>query len=69
MNNLSSYCGLTDSRMKASDTDLPLQANRDLRNPDLSFLNQTKNYCDLKPFEEIHYIAFGPIVSWGPWPM
>ena len=23
MNNLSSYCGLTDSRMRASDTDLP----------------------------------------------
>ena len=25
MNNLSSYCGLTDSRMRASDTDLPVQ--------------------------------------------
>ena len=25
MNNLSSYCGLTDSRMSASDTDLPVQ--------------------------------------------
>ena len=25
MNNLSSYCGLTDSRMKSSDTDLPVQ--------------------------------------------
>ena len=25
MNNLSSYCGLTDSRMRASDTDLPAQ--------------------------------------------
>ena len=24
MNNLSSYCGLTDSKMKASDTDLPV---------------------------------------------
>ena len=24
MNNLSSYCGLTDSRMNASDTDLPV---------------------------------------------
>ena len=24
MNNFSSYCGLTDSRMRASDTDLPL---------------------------------------------
>ena len=24
MNNLSSYCGLTDSRMRASDTDLPV---------------------------------------------
>ena len=24
MNNLSSYCGLSDSRMRASDTDLPL---------------------------------------------
>ena len=24
MNNLSSYCGLTDSRMSASDTDLPV---------------------------------------------
>ena len=23
MNNLSSYCGLTDSKMRASDTDLP----------------------------------------------
>ena len=25
MNNLSSYCGLTDSRMRASDTDLPVK--------------------------------------------
>ena len=25
MKNLSSYCGLTDSRMRASDTDLPAQ--------------------------------------------
>ena len=25
MNNLSSYCGLTDSRMRASDTDLPVR--------------------------------------------
>ena len=25
MNNLSSYCGLTDSRMRASDIDLPVQ--------------------------------------------
>ena len=24
MNNLLSYCGLTDSRMRASDTDLPV---------------------------------------------
>ena len=24
INNLSSYCGLTDSRMRASDTDLPV---------------------------------------------
>ena len=24
MNNFSSYCGLTDSRMRASDTDLPV---------------------------------------------
>ena len=24
LNNLSSYCGLTDSRMSASDTDLPV---------------------------------------------
>ena len=24
MNNLSSYCGLTDSRMRAFDTDLPV---------------------------------------------
>ena len=24
MNNLSSHCGLTDSKMKASDTDLPV---------------------------------------------
>jgi hypothetical protein len=24
MNNLSSYCGLTDSRMRASDIDLPV---------------------------------------------
>ena len=24
MNNLPSYCGLTDSRMRASDTDLPV---------------------------------------------
>ena len=24
VNNLSSYCGLTDSRMRASDTDLPV---------------------------------------------
>ena len=24
MNNLSSYCGLTDSKMRASDTDLPV---------------------------------------------
>ena len=27
MNNLSSYCGLTDSRMSASDTDLPVLNN------------------------------------------
>ena len=27
MNNLSSYCGLTDSRMRASDTDLPVMNN------------------------------------------
>jgi hypothetical protein len=27
MNNLSSYCGLTDSRMRASDTDLPVTPN------------------------------------------
>ena len=26
MNNLSSYCGLTDSRMRASDTDLPVNS-------------------------------------------
>ena len=25
MNNLSSYCGLTDSRMRVSDSDLPVK--------------------------------------------
>jgi len=29
MNNLSSYCGLTDSRMRASDTDLPVTGTVD----------------------------------------
>ena len=27
MNNLSSYCGLTDSKIRASDTDLPVRCN------------------------------------------
>ena len=27
MNNLSSYCGLTDSRMRASEKDLPVKTN------------------------------------------
>ena len=29
MNNFSSYCGLTDSRMRASDTDLPVTGTVD----------------------------------------
>ena len=36
MNNLSSYCGLTDSRMRASDTDLPVTSwvtSKDSRRP------------------------------------
>ena len=28
MNNLSSYCGLTDSKMRASDTDIPVQRDK-----------------------------------------
>ena len=36
MNNLSSYCGLTDSRMRASDTDLP--GTRGEKNQNISHL-------------------------------
>ena len=32
MNNLSSYCGLTDSRMRASDIDLPVSTLNSLFN-------------------------------------
>ena len=31
MNNLQSYCGLIDSRMRASETDLPVQNRRAIR--------------------------------------
>ena len=31
MNNLSSYCGLTDSRIRASDTDLPVTWSKNKR--------------------------------------
>ena len=31
MNNLSSYCGLTDSRMRASDPDLPVPPSHGYR--------------------------------------
>ena len=31
MNNLLSYCGLTDSRMRASEKDLPVMSNRSRR--------------------------------------
>ena len=30
MNNLSSYCGLTDTRTRASEKDLPVQSKRNL---------------------------------------
>ena len=32
MNNLSSYCGLTDSRMRPSEKDLPVQCTGQLGN-------------------------------------
>ena len=48
MNNLSSYCGLVDAKIRASDKDLPVQVNLCQK---LSFLNQfTHNmtrYCSL----------------------
>ena len=42
MNNLSSYCGLVDARMSASDKDLPVM-NSDFRFVDFS--NQSDESC------------------------
>ena len=48
MNNLTSYCGLTDPRMSASDTDLPVQLKTSKRNVrkriELSKLNRKFNW-------------------------
>ena len=41
MNNLSSYCGLTDSRMRASDTDLPVA---DMKKGKINFDQLSKLY-------------------------
>ena len=49
MNNLSSYCGLTDSRMSASGTDLPVTNN-------VFFLKESSKYfemCKSKWFLEV----------------
>ena len=35
MNNLSSYCGLTDSRMRASEKDLPVLEEKN-KEPDIN---------------------------------
>ena len=46
MNNLSSYCGLTDSRMRASDTDLPVKSKNRYYRPELGmevYENHEKN--------------------------
>ena len=41
MNNLLSYCGLTDARMRASEKDLPVICSR--KNTDLSMLKKSSN--------------------------
>ena len=46
MNNLLSYCGLKDSKMRASDTDLPVTK---LRNS-LELTVLIHMYCDSKEF-------------------
>ena len=40
MNNLSSYCGLIDAKIRASDKDLPVQERKMCQNPAYSKLNQ-----------------------------
>ena len=35
MNNLLSYCGLVDAKIRASDKDLPVQMKNDFKRPDI----------------------------------
>ena len=46
MNNLSSYCGLTDSRMSASDTDLPVLGTSRTISKSTNFWSRARDpYC------------------------
>ena len=58
MNNLSSYCGLTDSKMRASDTDLPVKNcasylkknNRQIRSDKSGLLTTDNDLFKERPF-------------------
>ena len=43
MNNLLSYCGLVDAKIRASDKDLPVLPNETLNR--LRYPQSKKNYC------------------------
>ena len=40
MNNLLSYCGLVDARIRASDKDLPVKLNMESMNELVAYLNK-----------------------------
>ena len=51
MNNLSSYCGLVDARIRASDKDLPVQ-----HNPELGFQDQQVGRIAAKSANFVDYV-------------
>ena len=57
MNNLLSYCGLTDARMRASENDSPVQLNEYETNPYLLQLSHHLTSYFLRISEDLHIFA------------
>ena len=55
MNNLSSYCGLVDAKIRASDKDLPVHKKQGIVNITWNLLAATKNslICKILPLVNI----------------
>ena len=60
MNNLSSYCGLVDAKIRASDKDLPVQ-NMQLRSMQVKFI--ALNLLQIHPGFEMRMSVNGDICN------